>query len=78
MNEQNYIIVTSVNGVLQAISVQNALETAGIPAIIRTGHDGPGMDVLVPAGSLSEVQGLLAPEPRSGEIFCVPGRASKA
>jgi hypothetical protein len=72
MNAQNFVKVTSVNGALQAISVQNTLETAGIPVIILASRDGTYLDVLVPGERVFDALGLLAPEVRCGEIFYVP------
>ncbi len=71
MNAQQFVKVTSANGTLQAISLQSALESAGIPAAIVAPREGAYLDVLVPSGSLCEARALLYPERRSGEIFYV-------
>lgn len=67
--------VSSVNGTAQAISLQNALENAGIPVAIAISHDGDYLDVLVPAHCVFDARHLLAPERRSGEIYFVPARS---
>ncbi len=67
--------VTSANGTAQAISLQIALESAGIPVTIAASRDESYLDVLVPAEYVYDAQNLLSPERRSGEIYFVPTRA---
>ncbi len=75
MNAKKNQKVSSVNGTAQAISLQNALENAGIPVTIAASRDGDYLDVLVPLECVYDAQHLLAPERRSGEIYFVPARA---
>jgi hypothetical protein len=76
MKTQNTIKAASVNGILLAISLENELEAAGIPASIVVSGDGMSLDVLVPVESIFDALGLLAPDRPCGEIFFVPARPS--
>jgi hypothetical protein len=69
MNAQK---ITSVNGELQAMNVQNTLEKAGIPATLVTSFEGAYLDVLVPAECLYDARNILFPEPQWGEIYLLP------
>jgi hypothetical protein len=69
MNTQK---ITSVNGELQALSLQNTLEKAGIPVLLVPSPEVAYLDVQVPAEYLYDARNLLFPEYRSGEIFCLP------
>jgi hypothetical protein len=75
MDSKPFQKVSSANGTTQAISLQNALENAGIPVTIAISRDGDYLDVLVPAHCVYDAEHLLAPEPRSGEIYFVPAHA---
>ncbi|MBE0698746.1 MAG: DUF2007 domain-containing protein [Anaerolineaceae bacterium] len=73
MGATNNQKVTSVNGMLQAMIVQNALEKAGIPVTIANAKGEAYLDVLVPNEWVYDAQNLLSPERRCGEIYFVPG-----
>lgn len=62
--------VYAVNGDLQAVNVQSALERAGIPVTITPSDR--GLDVMVPAAWAAEARELLHAPRRSGEIYFVP------
>lgn len=51
--------VYSVNGILQAIALQSALEKAGIPAAIVHSKNGSYLDILVSANLAEEARNLL-------------------
>ncbi|HVN54789.1 MAG TPA: hypothetical protein VMT46_10700 [Anaerolineaceae bacterium] len=74
MNANTNQKVTAVNTEIHAITVQNALENAGIPVTLAASRNGDYLDVLVPRECVYDARNLLDPERRSGEIFCVPGR----
>ncbi len=75
MNAKLFQKVSSANGTTQAISLQNALENAGIPVTIAASRDGDYLDVMVPSQYVYDARHLLAPERRCGEIFYVPANA---
>jgi hypothetical protein len=69
MNATSYRKVISVSSTLQAVTVQNTLEMAGIPvSLARSKKDG-GLDILTPEEWVVEAKGLLNCEARTGEIF---------
>jgi len=69
MNANSYRKVISVSSTLQAVTVQNTLEMAGIPvSLTRSKNDG-GLDILTPEEWVVEARGLLNSEARTGEIF---------
>jgi hypothetical protein len=78
MGTQNNTKVISVNGMLQALTVQDALEKAGIPVTIANAKGEAYLDVLVPSEWVYDAQNLLSPERRSGEIYYIPGYPTAA
>ncbi len=90
--EQNdYLDLVTVHvahGMLQAMVIRGALESAGIPVMLSYESVGPvvgitinrlgEVEVMVPAEWEDEARSLLEAEPRKGEIFSVPqGAASE-
>jgi hypothetical protein len=74
MNTSSYQKVFSVNGILRAIAIQDALEQTGIPVQIVASRNSTYLDVTVPSERMAEAQSLLSPERRCGEIFYVPAQ----
>jgi len=69
MNTNNYRKVSSVGSTLQAVTVQNMLENAGIPVSLSNSRMDGGLDILTPEEWVFEAQILLNPERMSGEIY---------
>jgi len=69
-------------GLLRAMVLRGALESAGIPVMLSYESAGPAIGimlgkigevrVMVPIEWATEARELLAAEPRTGEIFSVP------
>lgn len=76
------VTVYVAQGLLRANVIRGALESAGIPVILRYESVGPTIgltvdglgrvEVQVPEQWESEARDLLTGEPRTGEIFSVP------
>lgn len=74
-------------GMLRANVIRGALESAGIPVILKYEALGPTLgltvngigrvEIKVPAQWEKEARDLLSPEHRSGEIFSVPPDVTK-
>ncbi len=70
------------HGMLRAMVIRGALESAGIPVMLKYESLGPTLgitvdglgkvEVLVPAEWAEEARELLSATPRKGEIFSVP------
>jgi hypothetical protein len=74
MDATSYQKIISVNGMLQAVVVQQQLEQAGIPAVMAISDNGVSLYVLVPEPCLFDAQNLLIAERCRGEIYFVPAR----
>jgi len=61
---------------LMALSIQLALQSAGIPSSISRAANG-GMDVQVACEYSSQARQLLTAEPHNGEILFTPGSACR-
>ncbi|MBN1262363.1 MAG: DUF2007 domain-containing protein [Anaerolineae bacterium] len=84
MSEQNMGLVTVyvAEGLLRAMVVRGALESAGIPVMLSYESAGPAIGltvgkigqvrVMVPQEWVEEAESLLHAEPKQGEIFAVP------
>ncbi len=76
------VTVYVAQGMLQAMVIRGALESAGIPVMLSYEAVGPVLgitinrigevEVMVPAEWEEEARNLLEAEPRKGEIFSVP------
>lgn len=81
------VTVYVAQGLLRANVIRGALESAGIPVILKYESVGPTIgltmnglgrvEIRVPAEWEQEAQDLLTTEPRSGEIFSVPPDVNK-
>jgi hypothetical protein len=69
MGKRNMQSVYSVNGSLQAISVQSVLENAGIPVNLKVSKSGSYLDVMVPEDCVFNATNLLYPEPCPAEFL---------
>ncbi|MEA3349018.1 MAG: DUF2007 domain-containing protein [Chloroflexota bacterium] len=76
------ITIHVAEGLLRAMVLRGALESAGIPVMLSYESAGPTIGitvgrigevrVMVPTEWVAEARELLAAEPRTGEIFSVP------
>jgi len=76
------VTVYVTQGMLRAMVVRGALESAGIPVALKYESAGPvigltinglgRVEVVVPAEWEKEARDLLEAEPRLGEVFSVP------
>ncbi len=69
MGKRNMQSVYSVNGSLQAMSVQSVLENAGIPVNLKVSKSGSYLDVVVPEEYVFNAMNLLYPEPCPAEFL---------
>ncbi len=75
------------HGMLRAMVIRGALESAGIPVLLRYESLGPTLgvtvdglgrvEIMVPVEWAEEARQLLTAAPRSGEIFSVPPDVSQ-
>lgn len=85
LNTEKDVGLTTVyvaEGLLRAMVIRGALESAGIPVMLSYESVGPALavsvgkiaqvDVLVPVEWAEEAKKLLEAKPRQGEVFSVP------
>lgn len=75
-------VVHIAHGMLRAMVIRGALESAGIPVMLKYESLGPTLgvtvdglgrvEILVPSEWAEEARQLLSTPPRKGEIFSVP------